>query len=142
MVFMPMVGAFCVLLDSGDWNDLRFRFNPQNGELFFGKAKATYRREDYSKLIFGCVRGYNKEDAHKEWGLLLLTQIFVLVLDKNDGWQRYTLSDDTVVWKTHESGSKQFIKIVECLQPFLTFDQFIKEYSLDECSEQQDGKCV
>jgi hypothetical protein len=66
--------------------------------------------------------------------MLDTTQIFMLVLDKNDNWKRYNFSDDSANFSW---GRKRFLKIVDRLQPFLSFDQFVKEYSFDECYEQQ-----
>jgi hypothetical protein len=58
IVFMPAVGALGVMMHSSDWNTpLRFRYNPQNGELFFAKENVTYRPEDYTKLVLCCVWG-------------------------------------------------------------------------------------
>jgi hypothetical protein len=146
IVFMPAVGAFCVMMDSNHWNGpLRFRFNPQNGELFFAKEKATYRPEDYSQLVLCCVYGTDMEDAYMSRGKWYprsskysppkdSTQIFMLILDKNDQWKRYLLADDSISFSW---GRKRFLKIVDRLQSFLSFEQFDKNYSFDECYEQQ-----
>jgi len=136
-IFLQLLGAFIVFIDSCEWGHIRFRYDPANGELFFGQEKITYRPENYTKIIFSCVRGVDKEDSSKEWGLVEVTQLFVLILDKNNKWQRHTLSDDIAYWHTSESGSRQFVKLVEQLQQLLTFDTFVRDYSRDECYEQQ-----
>jgi len=133
LVFMPAVGALGVWVDSTYWNGpLRFRYEPQNGELFFAKEKITYRPEDYSKLVLGCVEGadINKDEYNPT------VQFFILVLDKNENWHRYTLSDDNVSWSW---GHKRFTQVVERLQPLLEFEVFVKEYSKDECFAQQNS---
>ena len=136
-IFLQLLGAGIVMLDSLRWGQIRFRYNPENREVFFGKENVTYRPSDYSKLVFACVRGTDKEDAGREWRLVEITQVFVLLLDKNDQWRRYTLSDDIAYWKTPETGSTQFMKLVDHLQPLLAFDQFVRDYSRDECEKQQ-----
>jgi len=136
-LFLQLLGVAIVAIDSLYWGFVRFRYNPENGELFFGKENLTYRPKDYSKLVIACVRGTEKEDASKEWGLVEVTQVFVLLLDRNDRWRRYTLSDDIVHWKTSETGSTQFMRLVDSLQPLLAFEQFVRDYSKEECDEQQ-----
>ena len=123
---------FCTVADSRLWNGhLRFRFNLLNGELFFGRENITYRREDYSKLILGCVRGTSSRDRRGN-----KTQIFMLVLDKNEQWNRHNFSNDAwITWRTTESGSKQFKKVADLLRPHLEFDEFVKAYSQDESAE-------
>ena len=139
---------FCSMADSRYWNEpIRFRFDPQNSELFFPRENMIYRAGDYTKLVLGCVRGADMEGYLKKFGtwwntkgqrrLRFQTQIFMLVLDRNDQWQRYNLADDVVKWKTSESGSKQFLQLADLLRRHLSFETFVKEYSLDECYEQQ-----
>ena len=141
---------FCSMADSRYWNEpLRFRFDPQRGELFFPRENITYRAGDYANLVVGCVRGSDMRglikrfgawwDINKQRRLRIQTQIFMLVFDKNDQWRRYTLSSDDmwVAWITPESGSKQFLQLADLLQQHLSFETFVKDYSLDECYEQQ-----
>ena len=130
--------AFYTKANSRYWKgSLRFRFDPQNDELFFARENVTYRKGDYSKLVLGCVRGVDMKGAfkigiawaklgnHRGRSFVEITQIFMLVLDKNDQWQRYNLADDDVTWRTSESGSKQFMQVAEQLecvpkhQPFI-----------------------
>jgi len=145
----------CSLADSRHWNGpLRFRYNFQNGELFFSRENVIYRAGDYEKLILGCVRGADMEGYAKnfggmwslEWNVKSLnrrrlrqqTQIFMLVFDNNGEWQRHNLADDDwVTWWGKESGSRQFIRIANLLERHLLFERFVKDYSLDECYEQQ-----
>lgn len=156
MIFFPpfMLFAFVALdalvtvMNSQHWNGpLRFRFDPQNGEMFFPRENVTYRQGNYSKLILGCVRGADMKGAFKTFGVWMkqkkdgtlaqTTQIFMLVLDDNNEWKRYHLADDWVPWPTGESGSKQFMNLTTKLRQFLLFDEFVKDYSMDECYEQQ-----
>ena len=155
MIFgIPAVDALMTVMNSFHWKGtLRFRYNTQNGELFFSRENVTYRREDYSKIVLGCVRGADMKGAFKKFGtwwkkkgdgsLAQITQVFLLVLDKNDEWKRYNLSDDWVPWSTRQSGSKSFTKVANCLRPHLEFEEFVRDYSLDECfaqqNEQRDG---
>jgi len=147
--------AFCTLENSKYWKgSLRFRFNPQNGELFFSRENVTYGAGDYAKLVLGCVRGTEVMEAEdfRMFGLRVWrtvgkrarvrsTQIFMLVLNQNSEWQRYNLADDynsdSNKWKTSELGNKQFLQLADLLQQHLSFETFVKDYSLDECYEQQ-----
>jgi hypothetical protein len=148
LFIVMLLDIFAVWNCSRYWKgSLRFRFNPQNGELFFSRENVTYGAGDYTKLIFCCIRGATMAGAVKrrnEWfdciGEELLkqgTQIYMLVLDNNSEWQRYNLADDVVKWKTSESGSKQFLQLADLLRQHLSFETFVKDYSLDECYEQQ-----
>ena len=131
------------------YGPLRFRLNPQNGELLFLKENITYGAGDYVKLVLGCVRGSKVETVRwfASWltGKKVMhsrsTQIFMLVLNQNGEWQRYNLTDDynsgSNKWKTSESGSKQFLQLADLLRQHLVFETFVKNYSLDECYEQQ-----
>ena len=74
-------------------------------------------------------------------GLVPVTQIFMLVLDKNNEWQRYNLTDDCIAHWT-KLGSKQFLGIVEKLQPLLECEVFVKDYSKDECFAQQNSNAT
>jgi hypothetical protein len=157
-LFFVAVGldATATLRNSRYWKgSLRFRFNPQNGELFFPRENVTYSRMDYSKLVLGCIRGREIVWNEKIFGVRLKrkkgvarrrsTQIFMLVLDQNDEWHRYNLADDynsdSNAWKTSESGNKHYVKLVDQLQSLLTFDQFVRDYSRDECCTQQQEQC-
>ena len=136
IVFMPAVGAFGVWEDSTHWNGpLRFRYEPQNGELFFAKEKITYRPEDYSKLVLGCVEGIDIAKSE----ITETVQFFMLVLDKNEKWRRFNLSDDDVTWSR---GHKRFTQVIERLQPLLEFEVFAKKYSKDECFAQQNSNAT
>jgi hypothetical protein len=162
VIMIPANDAFMTVQNSKYWKGhLRFRYDPQSGELFFPRENVSYSLKDCSKIVLGCVRGVDKRGWtrvsknfggvyykvggwHSEGGLSLrttentpTTQIFILVLDKNDKWQRHDISYDVGSWQNSESGSKQFIQLVDRLQPFLSFDQFVKDYSQDECYEQQ-----
>jgi hypothetical protein len=152
-VFVPL-DASTTLINSRYWKgSLRFRFDPQSGELFFPRENVTYGAGDYSKLVLGCVRGTERASPDKFFGMRLTrkksvaiaksTQIFMLVLDQNDVWQRYNLADDhnsdSNTWKTSESGNKQFTKLADLLHRHFSFEQFVKDYSKDECYEQQQG---
>jgi len=151
--FMILVGvaldAWTTQVNSRYWKGpLRFRYDSRNGELLFPRENVTYRQGDYSKLVLGCVRGAEMVTAKGLWGVKKVargksTQIFMLVLDQNDEWKRYNLCDDynsdSNKWKTNESGSKQFIKVAEILRQHFQFEQFIKDYSKDECYTQQHG---
>jgi hypothetical protein len=162
IVGIPALDAFVTLHNSKHWKGhLRFRCDPQSGELFFPRENISYRLKDCSKIVLGCVRGvdkrgwtrvskkfggvYYKVGSRQSNGILSrrtaenkpTTQIFMLILDKNDEWQRHDITYDLGSWRNSESGSKQFLKIVDRLQPFLSFDQFVKDYSQDECYEQQ-----
>jgi len=144
----------CSLADSRYWKGpLRFCYNFQNGKLSFSRENVTYRAGDYEKLILGCVRGADMAWLTKnffgiwriEWNVKSLrrrqprlqTQIFMLVFDNNGEWQRYNLADDWVTWWDKESGSRKFMQVAEQLERHLLFDRFVKDYSLDECYEQQ-----
>ena len=131
IVFMPAVGALGVWVDSIHWKGpLRFRFNGQDGELFFAKEKVTYRPNDYSQLVLGCVCGIDtKTDDPKS-----TVQIFMLVFDKNEKWCHCNLSDDYVPWLR---GHKRFMQVIDRLRPLLEFEVFVKDYSQDECFAQQ-----
>ena len=144
----PAIDALITVANSSHWKGpLRFRYGLQNGEMFFPRENVTYRREDYSKIVLGCVRGADMKGAFKKFGtwwkkkgdgsLAQITQVFLLVLDKNDEWKRYNLSDDWVPWPTRQSGSKSFTKVANCLRPHLEFEVFVRDYSLDECFAQQ-----
>jgi len=149
-VIVPL-DAFCTTANSRHWKGpLRFRFASTNGELFFPREDVTYYgRENYSKIVLGCIRGVDMKGAFKmgiAWVKLgrkrsnsfeETTQIFMLVLDQNGEWKRYNLADDTVRWRSKESGSKQFVQFADLLRQHLSFEQFVKDYSLDECYEQQ-----
>ena len=139
---------FFTMANARHWRgSLRFRCDLQNGELFFARENQTYQRAEYQTLVLGCVRGVpSMKMLVKKFGVWCrlwcgstrITQIFILVLDENDEWKRYDLADDSAVsWRTSESGSRQFVKLVEQLQPLLTFDTFVRDYSRDECYEQQ-----
>ena len=134
VLLVYVVDTFFKVSNARYWKGaLRFRYDPASGELFFGKEKDTYRSEDYTKLVLGCVRGaYKNIDSE----IVRITQVCMLLLDKNDEWRRYTLSDEHVHWLTPESGSVQFVKLVEQLQPLLAFDLFVRDYSREECYEQ------
>ncbi|MCL2348796.1 MAG: hypothetical protein FWC50_11130 [Planctomycetaceae bacterium] len=133
IVFMPAVGAFGIFEDSTHWNGpLRFRLTLQSGELFFAKEKVSWRKDDYSQIVIGCVQGFNTSKGELDQSI----QIFMLVLDRNGKWRRFLISDDYVPWSR---GSKRFKEVVEKLQPYLAFEQFVKDYSKDECLEQQNG---
>ena len=148
----PAVDALITVSNSSHWKGtLRFRYSLQNGELFFPRENMTYRREDYSKIVLGCARGTEMKGAFKKlgvWmkphgrgqGLVPTTQIFLLVLDKNDEWKRYNLSRDWVPWSTRQSGSKSFMKVANCLRSHLEFEEFVKDYSQDECFAQQNDQ--
>jgi len=131
--FMPAIGALGIYEDSTHWNGpLRFRLTLPSGELFFAKEKVTYRKDDYSQIVIGCVQGFDTSKSELDQSI----QIFMLVLDRNENWRRFLLSDDYVPWSR---GSKRFKEVVEKLQPYLAFEQFVKDYSKDECLEQQNG---
>ena len=102
----------------------------------------------------GCVRGAEAMEAEdfRMFGLRVWravgkrarvrsTQIFMLVLNQSGEWQRYNLADDhnsdSNKWKTSESGSKQFLQLADLLRQHLSFETFVKDYSLEECYEQQ-----
>jgi hypothetical protein len=135
--FFQLLGAFIVWADSLEWGEIRFRYDPNNGEVFFGKEKVTFPQKEYQKLVFGCVRGVDTEASIKMQ--CEVTQVFVLLLDRNDQWRRYTLSDDLAYWRTSESGSRQFVKLVDHLQTLFSFDVFVRSYSREECYAQQSG---
>jgi hypothetical protein len=135
--FMLAVGALGVWEDSTHWNGpLRFRFTSQNGELFFAKENVTYKPDDYTKLILGCVGGADRRDEHRNMDIHYTIQFFMLILDKNDEWQRYNLADDNV---PRSRGRGRFKQVVDQLQPLLLFGQFVDDYSEDECYAQQNG---
>ena len=65
-VWCLMFDAVTTLLNSRHWKGvLRFRFDPQNGKLFFPKENMTYRQKDCQKIILGCVRGWDKRGWSK-----------------------------------------------------------------------------
>ena len=150
IVVLVSLDAFTTLVDSRYWKgSLRFRFNPQNGELFFPRENMTYGAGDYAKIVLGCVhgteviafKGIRVWWAGKFVARARSTQLFMLVLDQNGEWKRYNFSDDHdsdfKKWKTSESGSKQFFQLADLLRQHLSFETFVKDYSLDECYEQQ-----
>jgi hypothetical protein len=127
---------------------LTFRYTSKKGELVFPKNNAIYRPENYKKLIFGCVRGWDMRRFHRGIGGMWVskakkrytgynTQHFMLVLDKDDKWKRYDIASEYVVWDKGQAGSQMFIELVDQLRPHLDFDVFVKDYSQDECFEQQ-----
>ena len=151
-----VINATITLFNSQHWKGLlRFRFDPQNGELFFPRENMTYRQKDCQKIILGCARGWDKRGWSK-MGIVYYkiggwyskgtgvssnedkpnTQIFMLILD-NSGWKRHNLTHDWGYKLSNEQGSKPFMKVADCLRSFLDFDVFIKDYSLDECYGQQ-----
>ena len=107
LVGMPAVDALWTLLNARHWKGpLRFRYDPQSCELFFARENVTYRHGEYASLILGCVRGADMKGRVKTFGmwgrgeatgrLAQITQIFMLVRDKNNEWQRHNLTDDIV----------------------------------------------
>jgi len=150
--------AITIVTNSRHWKGrLRFRFVPQNSELFFPRENVTYQLKDCSKIVLGCVRGYDKRGWSKAepFGIYYkigttgrpgsdkshkpVTQIFILILNEHNKWQRHNLADDWASWRNKESGSKQFMKLIEKLQPLLECEVFIKDYSKDECFAQQNS---
>ena len=152
IVGIPTVDALMTIHNSMHWKGhLRFRFDPQSDELFFPRENATYSVQDGIKLVFGCVRGVDMTSAYKTrlggWACKAggkgihfphITQIFMLVFAKNGEWRRHNLTNDWIVNWT-DSGSKEFLEIAEKLQPLLECEVFVKDYSKDECFEQQNS---
>jgi hypothetical protein len=157
VIMLSALNAFLILRNSKYWKKpLRFRYDPKSSELFFPRENVLYQKQDYVKLVLGCVRGSDlRKCPPKKFGMYWMvsgsckptTQVFVLVLDKNNEWIRYNLSDDCYHrfdWQstrelgtTRELGSRQFIRVVATLQPLFAFEQIVKDYSMDECYEQQ-----
>jgi hypothetical protein len=136
---------FCTMADCKYWTEpIRFRYDSHNGELLFPRENITYGVGDYKKIILGCVSGYDLQ-INVPWYnkrrryFRAHTQIFVLILDQNDEWKRYNLSNDRVSWQNNKSGSRQFIKLADLLGQHLQFEQFVKGYSTDKCYVQQQG---
>ena len=159
IIGVPAFDALTTIIDSKRWKvPLRFRYDSRDSVLFFPRENVTYRLKDCQKTVLGCVRGYDKRGWSKSKTFNVyykigttgrpgrdkshrpVTQIFMLVLDEHNEWHRHNLADDWAFWRTHESGSKQFVKFVKKLQPLLECEVFIKDYSVDECFEQQNSK--
>ena len=148
------------MMNSQHWKGpIRFRYDSRDGILFFPRENATYQQKDCQRIVLSCVRGYDKRGWSKTMGVYYkagttykrgmpfrcseegsVTQIFMLVLDEHDEWHRHDIADDWAFWRTRESGSKQFEKVVKKLQHLLECEVFIKDYSVDECFAQQNSK--
>lgn len=157
MIFAFLAGFLFLMaksqqeLDDLIWKGpIRFRFDPNTGEMEFPLDEKSYRKDEYRKAVLYVIRGLDMSTSVKRLGMIFYKdnrrrelpramQYVLLVLDRENRWHRHLLANDWFWEERHwkyPTGTDRFLRCAELLKPLVGDDAFIRSYSKEESFKQ------